>query len=204
MNKYISTVIDRLTNFKNGQLKNPDKWANPDETPEVVQGLIDGLNNAAKTIDGAKESLTLAQTNARTLQAEANKKADELENSAIAYEKSDTVKLGLYGIELRKPKEKKPAPSTELHPKLQDDLDGVGYIVSTNVDSVADQYEWQKGTAVDPTRTDVIPEMRLFKTTTKTSFVDDDVDKGVRYFYRVRALNASGEGAWSEAVSRVQ
>ena len=46
--------------------------------------------------------------------------------------------------------------------------------------------------------------MKLYKTTTKTPFVDDDVFKGVRYFYKVRAINAAGEGPWSEAVSRVQ
>ncbi len=204
MTKYILEIITRLTNFKNGQIKNPDKWNKPDETPEVVQGIIDGLNNASKAIDDAKENLSIAQTNARNLEAEAIKKADELENSAIAYEKNDTAKLSLYGIELRKPKERKPVPTSTLHPKLQDDTDGVGFILATNVDSVADQYEWQKGTGADATKTDVIPEMKLFKTTTKTSFVDDDVAQGVRYFYRVRAINAAGEGPWSEAVSRVQ
>jgi hypothetical protein len=204
MTKYILEIITRLTNFKNGQVKNADKWTKPDETPEAVQAVIDSLNNASKGIDDAKENLTLAQVNARNLESEATKKADELENLAIAYEKSDPVKLSLYGIELRKQKERKPAPTSTLHPKLQDDTDGVGFILTTNVESVADQYEWQKGTGADATKIDVIPEMKLFKTTTKTSFVDDDVNKGVRYFYRVRAINAAGEGPWSEAVSRVQ
>jgi len=44
----------------------------------------------------------------------------------------------------------------------------------------------------------------MYKTTTKTTFVDDDVAKAIRYFYRVRAANASGFGPWSEIVSRVQ
>lgn len=204
MPKYISDIAARLTNFKNGMLKNPGKWTNPDETPEVVQLVIDGLNNASKDMDDAKDNLSIAQNNARALQASAIKKADELDNSAIAYEKSDPVKLSLYGIELRKEKAKKPVPTSTLHSKLQDDTDGVGFIVSTNVDADADQYEWHKGMGADPTKTDVIPEMRLFKTTTKTTFVDDDVAKGVRYFYKVRAINAAGEGPWSEAVSRVQ
>ncbi|MCL5029439.1 MAG: hypothetical protein M1480_10550 [Bacteroidetes bacterium] len=50
MTKYISDAIARLTNLKNGMLKNPGKWTNPDETPEVVQGVIVGLNTAAKEI----------------------------------------------------------------------------------------------------------------------------------------------------------
>jgi hypothetical protein len=204
MTKYILEIINRLTSFKNGQVKNPEKWTNPEETAEIVQGIIDGLTNIAKEMDEAKENLSLAQTSARRLEAAAVKKADELENSAIAYEKSDPVRLSLYGIELRKPKERKPVPVLILHPKLQDDSDGIGFIITTNVEPVADQYEWQKGFGADPTKPDTIPELKLFKTTTKTTFVDDDVAKGVRYFYRVRAINASGEGPWSEAASRVQ
>jgi hypothetical protein len=38
----------------------------------------------------------------------------------------------------------------------------------------------------------------------KTSFIDDEVAKGIRIFYRVRAANTNGVGPWSEAVSRVQ
>jgi hypothetical protein len=49
-----------------------------------------------------------------------------------------------------------------------------------------------------------IPELKNFKTTKKTSFVDDEVAKGVRIFYRVRAADTNGVGLWSEAVSRVQ
>jgi len=45
--------------------------------------------------------------------------------------------------------------------------------------------------------------MKNFKTTKKTSFVDDEVAKGTRIFYRVRAANANDRDAWSEAVSRV-
>ena len=49
-----------------------------------------------------------------------------------------------------------------------------------------------------------IQNMKNFKTTKKTSFVDDEVPKGVRVFYRVRAANTNGVGPWSEAVSKVQ
>ncbi|MCL5028927.1 MAG: hypothetical protein M1480_07895, partial [Bacteroidetes bacterium] len=41
---------------------------------------------------------------------------------------------------------------------------------------------------------DVVPEMKFFKATKKAAFVDDDVVKGVRYFYRVRATNTAGAG----------
>lgn len=87
---------------------------------------------------------------------------------------------------------------------LQDDTDGEGFIVSTQFDANADFYEWQKGFGSNPSETKTIPELKNFKTTKKTNFVDDEVPKGVRVFYRVRAANTNGVGPWSEAVSRVQ
>ena len=65
-------------------------------------------------------------------------------------------------------------------------------------------YECFKGISADPTKTDIIPVLSPFKTTRKLSFVDDDVVKGQRVWYKVRAINAAGEGPWSEPVSRVQ
>jgi len=41
--------------------------------------------------------------------------------------------------------------------------------------------------------------MTLFKTTRKISFVDDDVVKGQRVFYKVRAVNPAGVGPWKRA-----
>ena len=204
MTKYLSEIASRLNNFLNGIQKSPELWTKADETPEAVRAVIDNLNTADKAIENAKDALSTAHAEARKLETTATKFADDLENSAIAYEKSDPDKLSRYGINLRKEKIRKPAPTAILHAALQDDTDGIGFIVSTNIDPNADHYEWYKGNNSDPTKTDIIPEMKLYKTTTKTSFVDDDVLKGVRYFYKVRAINAAGEGPWSEAVSRVQ
>ena len=74
----------------------------------------------------------------------------------------------------------------------------------TAKDDVADSYEWQKGQGTDPKDTSTIPPMSFFKQTSKTVFIDDEVLKGIRYFYRVRAVNRNGQGPWSEPVSRVQ
>ena len=204
MPKYLQDILNRLTALLNGMTKRADKWTKPDETAEVVQGVITEITNVAKEMSDAKEAYALTQSKARSVQAAAIKKADEIEMAAIAYEKGDQVQLNLYGIEVKKERSKRSTPSTVLQAKVQDDTDGVGFIVSNNSDPVADQYEWHKGVGTDPSKTDVIPEMKLFKVTTKVSFVDDDVQQGVRYFYRVRAVNAAGEGPWSEPVSRVQ
>ena len=59
--------------------------------------------------------------------------------------------------------------------------------------------------ATDTTAATVLqPPYPFLKSTKKLLFVDDDVEAGVRYFYRVRGVNATGAGAWSEPVSRVQ
>lgn len=44
--------------------------------------------------------------------------------------------------------------------------------------------------------------MKNFESTKKTSFVDDEVPKGVRVFYRVRAANTNGVGLWSEPLAK--
>ena len=204
MVKYLAELISRFTGYKSGITKNPDVWKDREETPEAIQNHIDAVQKVGGELDDLNEQLALKTAEARKLQKEETRYADDFENLAIGLEKSNPDKLMLYNIELRKSLTKKSIPTDILHPKLADDTDGVGYIVSTNSDANANQYEWQKGVAADPSKTDVIPEMKFFKTTIKTSFVDDDVAKGVRYCYRVRAVNSAGEGPWSEAVSRVQ
>ncbi len=204
MTMYLTDIVNRLTGFVSGMQKSPELWTKEGETVEAVQAVITDLNTSNKAVEDAKDLLSTAHADARKIQVSATKFADLLENSVIAYEKSDPDKLSRYGISLRKVKTSKPAPTSIIHPSLRDDTDGIGFIVSCNADSNAEQYEWYKGNNSDASKTDIIPEMKLYKTTTKTSFVDDEVLKGVRYFYKVRAINPAGEGPWSEAVSRVQ
>ncbi len=202
--KYIDDVVNRLSKNKDGMDKNSALWQNQPVSTAMVQTAIDNLNAKQKAIDDKNLEIAVLQKEAHTLSAEGSELADRIEALATGIEGNNPDKLLLYGIKTRKPLARKPAPTSILHPALVDDTDGVGFIVSTQADADADLYEWQKGTGSDPSKTDVIPEMKIFKTTIKTSFVDDDVLKGVRLFYRVRAVNAAGAGPWSEAVSRVQ
>ena len=204
MLKYISETIDRLMGLKNGLEKNSAVWQNQGITPQIIQARLDELQAISKEVDELKEQVSVKLALARTVQVSSEKFADNTENIAIGLENGDPDKLSAYGIKLRKAPSKRSAPSTPIHPSIQDDTDGEGFIVSTTYQADADIYEWEKGFAADPTKTDIVPEMKFFKATKKTSFVDDDVIKGVRYFYRVRATNNAGVGAWSEAVSRVQ
>lgn len=89
-------------------------------------------------------------------------------------------------------------------PTITDDKEGEGFIASTQTDPNADYYEWQKGYGTNAADDNVIPEMKNYKTTKKTSFVDDEVPKGIRIFYRVRAANTNGVSSCCESVSKVQ
>lgn len=204
MIKYISETSARLKNEKRGIENNPVLWQNQPYTPASIQQRIDLLDAKEAELEKSKEHMATLQAEAHVLSNECEEYADRVESIAIGLEGNSAEKLLPYGIKLRKTLTKKPAPSKNLIPGIQDDTDGIGFILSTPTDPDADNYEWQKGMGTDPTKTDVIPELKYFTITAKTSFVDDDVPKGVRVFYRVRAINRAGQGPWSEAVSRVQ
>ncbi len=204
MIKYLSDSSNRLKSLKSGMEKNAAVWENQTDKPDMVQLKIDALASKEREIDDLKTSLSVKQSEAHALSGDAEAYADRIESLAVGLENGNTDKLNEYGIKLRKAISKKPAPTQVLIPIIEDDSDGVGFVVSTQFDANADIYEWQKGSGTDASRTDVVPEMKLFKTTTKTSFVDDDVPKGVRIFYRVRSVNSVGQGPWSQAASKVQ
>ena len=205
MLKYIVEAVTRLQKLKSGIVKNPTVWTGQAVTPETIQTTIDGLDKVEKESEDLQSELSSKHVEARNVSAAAEKEAGSITNLAIGLEKGNQEKLSTeYGISMKKEAAQKSAPVTPLHIALQDDTDGIGYIVSTQKDQSADNYEWHKGQGANPADTNTIPEMKFFKYTSKTTFVDDDVAKGVRYFYRVRAVNTAGVGAWSEAVSRVQ
>jgi hypothetical protein len=204
MIKYLANTANRLKGMQSGMNANTAVWENQSETPATLQVKIDALIAKEKEIEALKEQLAVKQAEAHTLSNECEDYADRVESLVLGVEGKSIEKLTAYGIELRKSGSKKPAPSKKLMLTIKDDTDGIGFILSADPDPDADHYEWQKGMSDDPTKTDVIPELKFFQVTTKSLFVDDDVPKGVRVFYRVRAINNSGQGPWSEAVSRVQ
>ena len=204
MLRYLRDEIDRLHGFMLGIGKNPEKWANNEVTEAEVKTSIDSLEAAEKQIEEIKSLLSQKQLEARNLKNTAVKLGDKLENFINGYHADDPQKLIEYGIEPKKTYTKRQVPTAKPLIAIQDDTDGEGFVLTVSSDPDAEMYEWYKGLGTDPSKTDIIPAMNLFKTTKKISFVDDDVPKGVRVFYKVRAVNNKGEGPWSEPVSRVQ
>ncbi len=194
----------RFVELENGVSTHPADWAGQAETPVTIQDCIDAIDTAQAEITAAEIALALKRQAARDLEKVHALVIETTEKKAMGFHAAHPEELQSYNITLRKDSEKKPVPSGVLVPEIRDDDDGIGFVLSTQVDPNADRYEWERGIAADPTDINTIPVMMLYKTTSKTFFVDDDVACGVRYFYRVRAINAAGEGAKSPAVSRVQ
>lgn len=204
MIQYFSELSSRLKSYKNGMDKEPELWQNQPEGPAKVQEKIVLVDAKEKEVGDLKDLLSVKQAEGHALVNEVTEYADRLGSTIIGLVGTSVERLTPYGIKPRKTAARKPAPSKTLLPVLADDTDGIGFIVSTQTDPDAEHYEWYKGLGADPSKTDVIPEMKFFKISKKTSFVDDEVPKGVRVFYKVRAVNNAGQGPWSEAVSRVQ
>jgi hypothetical protein len=202
--KYLSELVVDLKNLMSGIVKNAAAWAPLNITAAMVQQSIDAVNAMEAEVAELKRQLSAKLTAARALQDATSQFVTKIENFAYAMNTDTPENLVDYNLQPRKEKKAKAVPMQKLKVTLEDDTDGVGFIVSTEPDADATMYEWYRGAAADAGKTDVIPEMTLFKTTQKTTFVDDDVIKGRRMFYKVRAVNPAGVGPWSDAASRVQ
>jgi len=201
---YLMEPKERLRVLKTGMANNTPDWTvKTVELPEV-ETILTRIDAKDAEVETARQLLSLRSTEARALSGEAVNLADKIMNIALGIYSGNEEKLIEFGIKKRKTAEPKPAPTKTLIPALADDTDGEGFVVSTQTDPNADYYEWQKGYGTNAADDKTIPELKNFKTTKKTSFVDDEVPKGIRVFYRVRAANTNGVGPWSEAVSKVQ
>jgi len=201
---YLSEPKERLRALRAGMSNNSTNWTAQTVEVQEVDAMIINIDAKDAEVDFAKQALSLKSSEERELGNTAVKLADKIENLALGFYSGSEDKLIEYGIKTKRTYTTKPAPTKTLIIKLEDDSDGEGFIVSTQKDPNADYYEWQKGYGTNAADDKTIPELKNFKTTKKTNFVDDEVPKGVRVFYRVRAANTNGVGPWSEAVSKVQ
>jgi len=204
MYSYLSKLREELEKLKNGVSTHGAVWTGQSETPITIQANIASITTVSGELATIENSLYLKRKESRLLEKNLRIVADTIEAKAIGFHTTNPEELPSYGIAAPKEKVKKPVPSAVLVPVLVDDDDGIGFKVSTQADPDAEVYEWERGIATDPSDLNTIPKMVFYKQTLKTNFLDDEVTKGVRYFYRVRAVNANGEGPWSTAQSRVQ
>ncbi len=205
MTKYIDDLVKEFSNRKSGIEKNASIWqAMPVKTEEIDTSIIE-LKALEKQIDDSLENVQQLRAKARLLVVEKKKKIDKIDNLAYGLHNDDNSQLLSYGITLKRSVMQKGIPSKGVVKSIIDNYDAEGFILEREVVTDADNYEWQKAVVNDAGVTFIDSnKFTHFKVSTRKSFIDEDVKKGVRYFYRFRGFNNMGNGAWSEPVSRVQ
>lgn len=205
MIKYISALVSQLKSRKNGIIKNNPLWAAMPVSAATIDPIIAELEAIEEKIADAEAALQQLRNHARNLVASKETDLTQIDNLAYGIHATDPAKLADYGIIARKTGAQKPVPQKGMVKVIIDDFDGEGFILERDSLANADNYEWQKAAGMDASVTNIDEsQFGHFKISRKKTFVDDDVKKGVRYFYRFRGFNPAGNGPWSEPVSRVQ
>ena len=205
MIKYLRVIIDRLNSFLPGMQNNSALWQGQMETEASVKAKLQLLEDKEAEIIQTKALLSRLSSEARKLQREVGNFADGMEKLAKGLHKDSPEKLAGYGIAFETTRKHSNSPEKILVLVIKDDIDGEGFIVSVkSADTAAGNYEFERGVSTDAADVNHIPPMSYYKVTSKMSFVDNDVQKGRRYWYRVRSINRKGAGPWSEASSKVQ
>jgi len=206
MTKYITDLIDTLKERKAGIKKNLVLWKDLPVTEKIVEDAVKELQTIDDEITDLIDALQQKRMQARTLvKAKETGLLAQTDSLAIGLHTADPTKLNEYGIKLRKPAEAKPLPAKSVIDSITDDDDGEGFVITiVSQGEIPDFFEIEKGMAPNADDKVLAPPYPFYKATKKLTITDDDVLKGKRYFYRVRAVNATGAGEWSEAVSRVQ
>jgi hypothetical protein len=214
MLKYLQVVWDRLSGQKAGISNNSAAWTGQPDTPLTVQGDMDALVAKNGEVDSLEDQLSQKRAEARTLASDLTDKADATELRARGIHATEPGKLQEYNISLPADAQNKPVPAKAVIKKIEDDDDGIGFKIKIQNLPYAEFFEVQRGRIPadspfpqpipTPPPTVLQPPYPFLRSTKKQVIVDDDVEAGVRYFYRVRGVNATGPGEWSEPVSAVQ
>ena len=204
MVQYISDVILSLKSKVAGMVANAAKWQNQQVNVEELEGYIVQLDKIQIDIDAAETALQQKREAGRKLTEVVLQKIKQVDSFAVGIHFNETTKLAEYGIESRKGKSSKAVPTKAIITSVTDEANGDGFVVTFQKLVDADHYEVEKGVSPGAGDKVLAPPFPFLKSTSKTVVNDTEVEKGRRYFYRVRGVNATGVGEWSEAVSRVQ
>ncbi len=204
MKKYLQELVDDLTSLKRGLEMNVAKWAGLPVNADQLQAAIDALTIKDAQIAEAENKIAMLRTEARDLVEKNKKLARQAENLALGIHQNEQELLNGYGISQPKNPTTVPVPAKAVIASIVDDFDGQGFIVTMQSLSNAESYEVEKGVGTQSDILVLAPPYPHYQTFRKLNFTDDDVKRGVRYFYRVRGFNRNGYCEWSEPVSRVQ
>jgi hypothetical protein len=206
---YVEAVINRLKAFKTGITNNAASWTGQPDTPATTQAHIDALETADAEILALENQLSQKRTALKTLTQTKSGVADTIELRVKGIHAAAPSKWLEYGLpdptsDAAQQRNAREVCGKGIIKTVIDDYDAVGFIVEWEKLADAETYEVERGIAADASDVNTIPAFTHLVTIRKVKYTDDDVEKGKRYFYRIRGINARGAGEWSEAVSRVQ
>ena len=131
--------------------------------------------------------------------------ADSIDLKVKGIYSDDSKKWAEYGIDAHDSltEQKKSPPEKGMINEILDDTDNAGFIIVGKPLTGIDVYEWEKGIGViaDPK---LIPVFVHLTTNKRAKITDDNVQPGIRYFYRYRGYSSAGYGDWSEPSSKIQ
>ena len=202
---YVQLQIDSLNKKKAGILKNTSDWDYTGISALTVQAQIDLLELAKKKVLDTEILLHQLRMNARDTAETGKAEDDVLTLKVKGIYAANSKKWAEYGVDAHDAisAKKNAVPAKGKIKSITDGSNGEGFIVKGQAIKGIDIYEWQRGegTVADA---NLIPEFVHLTTNRICKIVDDDVQKGIRYFYRYRGYNINGFGEWSEASSKIQ
>jgi hypothetical protein len=204
MQKNIQEAINELQDLKKGVHAHNTQWASLPVTEKIIDDAIADLQAKGKAIEDAEIALTQTRLAGRIAVETAHNLAEQTTTLAEGIHKNEQGKLAEYNISLNTGRKAKTIPTKAIIESIIDDYDGVGFIIKIQSLDQAEGFEIEKSKPQDSNLLVLAPPYTHLKNVTKLAYTDDEVEKGKRYFYRVRGYNRRGYGEWSEPVSRVQ
>lgn len=204
MVKYLKQIYDGLSALKSGIQNNSGQWTGQPDTPASVQADMDAIKDIDDKIKALKTALKLRQQQAKALAADLKTKVEASQNRARGIHAAEPQKLREYNIAVENGIQKRTVPLKGQVEFVKYDTDGEGFKLKAARLEQADFYEWQRGVLPDGQSTVMQPPFPHWCSVRKQKVTDNEVQRGVRYFYRVRGVNSAGPGEWSEPVSGIQ
>ncbi len=208
MFKLLQAVYDRILALKNGLTTNLARWTGQPDTPATLDALLTQIQAKDTEIKAIEVLLHDKREEARKLAADFNAQADQTERRASGIHAADVERLADYGAPVpgAAPARRTGAtvPEKAVIRQIADDDDGEGFVLRHDKLDTADHYEIERGTSPADRPNERPATLSFLRTTKKLKNLDDDVQSGIRYWYRVRGVNRRGAGEWSEVVSAIQ
>ena len=204
MNKVINDLKNEMNDLSNGMETNHLLWTGQVVTQIAVKACVADLQDKEDAVVTANNVLIQAKAYAKESVAKNRLIAGQVISLAEGIHALDTSKLTDYNLTIPHPKKPVAAPGKAVIESLKDEDDGIGFKIKFHSLADVQGFEIERSTPQSSDLLVLAPPYLHLKNSLKLSYVDDDIIKGKRYFYRGRGYNHKGFGEWSDISSKVQ